>query len=225
MSHIECIVNVGFGRWHPKGTDRLVRSLIHHGFTGAIKAWKDELPPGSPTHEAVPYGLKVAALQWAFDNGHSSAMWLDSSVWCVRHPEQHGLLLARDGHYLLGNGDWRCDQWTNDACLAYFGLTREQAGSIPMISAGILGLDMRNERSREFFSQWRAAMEAGAFNGSWTARPEEGSGDRYRGHRHDQACASIIAHRLGMLIQPAEVYDMYYKPEMPGTVEFTLQGV
>ena len=220
-----CIVNVGFGGWHPKGSARLRNSLIHHGFPGRIQTWTDELPLGSPTHQEVPYGMKVAAMQWAFDQGHGRALWLDSSVWCVKYPEHHMRAIAGDGHYLLGNGDWRCDQWCNDNALAYFGLTREEAGAIPMISAGILGLDMANERSREFFAQWMAAMQAGAFNGSWTAVPEEGSGERYRGHRHDQVCASIIAHRLGMALQPTEVFDMYYRPEMPPTVEFALQGM
>lgn len=221
----ECIINVGHGGWYPKGTERLRRSLIHHGYPGELMLWSGLMPPGSPSHKDVPYGMKVHAFEAAFVAGHTRVLWLDCSVWCVKYPEHHMRSLAGDGHYLLGNGDWRCDQWCNDHALAYFGLTRAEAASIPLISSGVLGLDMANERSREFFAQWKNAMLAGAFKGAWTAVPEEGSGDRYRGHRHDQTCASIIAHRLGMVLQPTEVYDVYYRPDMPMEVEFAIQGM
>ena len=221
----DCIVNVGFGGWHPKGSFRLRRSLIEHGFEGEIKTWTDCLPPNSPPHEHTPYGMKVAAIEWAINEGFTRIMWLDSSVWAIRYPKVHMDAIARDGYYILGNGDWRCDQWTNDNCLLHFGLTREEAGEIPMISAGILGLSMDNPIAHEFFHTWKAAMLAGAFRGSWTQAPGEGSGDRYRGHRHDQSCASIIAHRLGMKLHPNEVYDMYKKDVMPETVELVLAGL
>lgn len=52
-----------------------------------------------------------------------------------------------------------------------------------------------------------------------------GMGDRYRGHRHDQSCASIIAHQLGMRLHPEQTYDYYYAPNMPETVEFALAGL
>lgn len=222
---IDCIVNVGFGAWYAKGSRRLERSLIHHGFPGAIKCWTDELPPGSPTHQECPYGMKPHAIQWALDQGHKSILWLDSSAWCVKYPRVHEQAMGRDGYYLVGNGEWRADQWTNDACLQHFGITREQARDIPLVSGGIIGLDFRNEIAREFMARYKNAKEAGVFKGSWTAVSSEGSGDRYRGHRHDQSCASIIAHQLGLLLHPEETYDMYYKPDMPETVEFALAGM
>ena len=90
---------------------------------------------------------------------------------------------------------------------------------------GIMGINFATELGREFFAQLKGAMHAGAFHGSWTHNPEEGSGDRYRGHRHDQSCASLIAHRLGMKMHPEQVYDYYYQPTMPETVEFALAGL
>lgn len=219
-----CIVNVGHGGWYPKGSARLERSLIHHGFDGHIQTWKDSLPPGSPTHQQVPYAMKVYALQWALDNGYHSTLWLDCSAWCVKYPRVHLEAMGRDGYYLVHSG-WQCDQWTNDNCLKYFGITREEAKDIPMISSGIMGINFATELGREFFAQLKGAMHAGAFHGSWTHNPEEGSGDRYRGHRHDQSCASLIAHRLGMKMHPEQVYDYYYQPTMPETVEFALAGL
>ena len=222
---IDCIVNVGFGGWYPKGSKRLERSLIYHGFAGEIKTWTNELPPGSPTHEECPYGMKLYAMQWAMEQGHQSILWLDSSAWCVKYPKVHQDAMARDGYYLVGNGDWKADQWTNDVCLAHFGLTREEAAAIPLVSGGIIGLDFRNEIAREFFRQYAEAMNAGAFKGSWTAVPEEGSGERYRGHRHDQSRAPISAHRMGLFKHPEQTYDYYYQPTMPDTVEIALAGL
>lgn len=221
----DCIVNVGFGGWHPTGSARLRRSLIEHGYPGAIQCWTNELPPGSPSHQDVPYGMKVYAMEWALTMGFQRVMWLDSSVWCIRYPEYHMQAMARDGYYLVHSG-WDCDQWTNDECLAHFGLTREQARDIPMISAGILGLNFGTELAREFFARWKNAMHAGCFKGAWTNPAYvEGGEMRNRGHRHDQSCASIIAHGMGMTLQPKEVYDMYARAEMPETVEFALRGM
>jgi hypothetical protein len=84
---------------------------------------------------------------------------------------------------------------------------------------------LKTELGREFLAQMGNAMRAGAFKGSWTATPEEGSGDRYRGHRHDQSCASIIAFSLGMHLHPEQTYDYYYRPWMPESVEFALAGL
>lgn len=220
----DCIVNVGFGHWHPKGSARLKNSLIHHGYPGHIQTWTDSLPPGSPTHQDVPYGMKVAAVEWAKNQGYTRVMWLDSSVWCIKYPKVHLEAMGREGYYLVESG-FTCDVWTNDNCLKFFGLTREQASHIPMISAGIIGLSFDNPIAGFFFDRWKEAMEGGAFNGSWTATPEEGSGPAYRGHRHDQACASIIAHRLGMRLHTQQIYDYYYQPNMPETVEFALAGM
>lgn len=222
---IDCIINVGYGHWYPRGSKRLANSLVHHGFPGAVKVWAGELPPDSPTHRESPYAMKVYAFKWAIEQGYQRILWLDSSIWCRKYPEVHMAAMARDGYYLLGNGDWKCDQWTNDACLEYFGLSRDEAREIPMLSSGVLGLDFSTETGREFFDQWEKSMLAGAFKGSWTATPSEGSGDRYRGHRHDQSCESIIAHRLGMIPHPEETFDAYYKPVLPETVEFAIQGM
>lgn len=223
---IDCIVNVGFGGWYPKGSRRLERSLIHHGFPGAIKTWTDELPPGSPTHEECPYGLKPHAIKWATEQGHKSVLWLDSSAWCVKYPRVHEQAIDRDGYYIVGNGDWRVDQWTNDRCLEHFAVSRQQARDIPLISGGIIGLDFRNEIAREFFARYWNAMEAGVFKGEWrNPHWREGQDGRYRGHRHDQSCASIIAHQMGLFIHPEQTYDFYYQPHMPETVEFALAGM
>lgn len=219
----DCIINVGIGGWYAKGSDRLRRSLIEHGYPGDIIQWKDSLPPGSPTHQQNPYAMKVYAFEHAIKEGYTNIMWLDSSAWCIRHPRIHMEAMGRDGYYLFHSG-FNCAQWTNDRCLEYFGMSREEADTIPMLASGVLGLNMGTEIAREFFAQWKNAMLAGVFRGSWTHDPKEGSG-AYQGHRHDQSAASIIAHRLGMRQHPHQLHEYYYQPVMPETAEFALMGM
>lgn len=230
---IDCIVNVGFSGWYPKGSNRLYKSLQYHGYAGELAFWMGDQkyslgnwPPEAPTFEDCPYGMKLYAFFWAMEQGHQSIMWLDSSAWAVKYPVVHEQAIGRDGYYIVANGDWRSDQWTNDACLAHFGVTREEARGIPLISGGIIGLDFRNPIAYEFFKRYAQAMNAGVFKGEWT-NPEwkEGGEVRYRGHRHDQACASIIAYQMGLYLHPEQTYDYYYQPVMPETVEFALAGM
>lgn len=224
MTYTDCIINVGHGAWYPKGSERLRRSLIYHGFAGEIRIWNDTLPPNSPTHKESSYAFKIHAFKWAIERGYQNILWLDCSAWCVKYPEEHFKALNADGYYLLDSG-WQVDQWTNDHALDYFKVSRKQAQAMPMISSGVLGLNTGSKVAMEFFRQWEASMQAGAFIGPWFIDPEEAADERHRGHRHDQSCASIIAHQLGMKLQPKETLDMYYRPDMPETVEFALQGM
>jgi hypothetical protein len=81
-----CIVSAGVGKWYPQGVARLERSLVYHGYAGDMMLYTD-LPPGSPTHEQMPYGMKLAALKSAVDLGYERILWLDASIVCIRHPK------------------------------------------------------------------------------------------------------------------------------------------
>ena len=214
----ECIINVGLGYWYPQGTDRLVDSLGDVGYEGGILTWRDTLPEGSPTHEENPYAMKIFAFKAAMEKGNSRILWLDSSVWALKKPDDHFKRIEEDGYYFFHSG-FNCAQWTNDNCLNYFGITREEAEEIPMLAGGILGLNMDHEIARTFFILWERAMLAGAFKGVWQTTETE------HAHRHDQSCASIIAYRLGMKIHPQDVNEMFWREDMPQTAEFTLQGM
>lgn len=206
------IVNVGIGAWYPKGTKRLRDSLNYHGYEGSVYTWNIAYPVGSPTHQENPYAFKVYAMQFAREQGHSRVFWIDCSGWCIKHPDEHLKALEVDGYYLFHSGFTVAD-YTNDHCLQYFGVTREEAAGMPMLASGVLGLNFDTEIAREFFAQWKGAMEAGCFRGSWAD------------HRHDQSAASIIAHRLGMRQHPHQGLDYYYQPVMPENVELVLRGM
>lgn len=218
----QCIVSCGVGQWYPRGVKRLERSLLYHGWGGAMQMHIDKYPEGSPTHQEVPYAFKLNAIQKARSEGHDQVLWLDSCAWAIKRPHAIFDRIETEGHYFWTSG-YACDTWCNNRSLNYFGISREEAKSIPMLYALVIGLDFRNHRTRQFFDWWQNACNAGVFNGSW--KREEGDPDGYEGHRHDQSAASLIAHKLGMGIDGTHDLCHLYEPNMPSSVELVFQGM
>lgn len=212
------ILNFAKGGNYPAGQARLIQTLLTYGWDltgGEIKTWNDESELGAPLHQDDPYGFKVAAWEWALKEGYDLGLWVDASVFASAavdpvfdHIRAHGYVMEEAGHF--------AGSWCNQHALDYFGITREKASQIMMYgNAGFLGLDLRETLSHQFIQNWRAALDAGAFRGSW------------QDHRHDMTCGSIIAHRLGMKpIQPkylAYVGEPFGTP--PETAVFHAQGM
>lgn len=195
--------------WYYRGQKRLLDEMINHGYRGKFGLWCSTLPKGSPTHSDNPYAFKVYAIQEGIDAGHNLVWWMDSSVYPVKKVTpvidkclEQGYVFEEAGH-LAGN-------WTNDATLAYFGISRDEAMNIPMFSAGFTMLDFNHAISKEFFNQWKRSCELGYFKGRWTNIDKSQSADeRCYGHRHDMSCASIIAYKLGMKLESGGDYLAY----------------
>jgi hypothetical protein len=114
------------------------------------------------------------------------------------------------GVYLQADG-WKCGQWANDKCLQYFGVTREESMTIQNCYACILAFDFRHPITPVFFNYWKAACQAGMFYGKGKNTLKTESEDaRCLGHRYDQTCAELIAHKLGIPLSPM-VLDDYFK--------------
>ena len=218
-----CIVTLGCGGWYPKGVDRLERSLIYHGWAEAMHMHRD-YPPGCPTHQDVPYGFKLHCIQAARDAGHDQVLWLDTSAWAIQNPLPLFDIIEKQGHYFWTSGYWS-GEWCNDRSLEYFGVTRDEAMNIRMLYALCLGFDFRHDRTKAFFDLWQKSLADGMFNGSWKREDGDREDLRYSGHRHDQSCASLIAHQLGMGIDETHYLCHLYEPNMPETVMLTFQGI
>lgn len=181
-----CIVNFADkAGWYSRGQQRLKDECFKYFPGGDVVILNDYDLIGSPKHHDNPYAFKVYAIDYARKLGYTSILFVDSSIYPVKdvtpvfdHIEKQGYLMQQAGHFI--------DRWTNDACRAYFNLSPEESKNMIMYSAGFTGLDFTNMKAVEFFTQWKAAAEAGAFKGSWSD------------HRHDMTCGSIIAQRLGM---------------------------
>lgn len=210
------IVNHAYGGFGT-GQDRLDRSLDAVGFRGGRVFFKDYLP-GCPTHEEQPYAFKIFVIREALRQGFTSIVWVDARVWALKPLDPFFEILERDGVYFMegevGPGKAYMDSRCSDDALARSGLTRDQAASVPMFGGSLYGLDFTHPTTKEFFDEWWAWYEAGLFKsftintinrekmyaGGYRGRSEGfvSADPRVLGHSHDEACASFIAHRMGL---------------------------
>lgn len=191
------IVSFGKGAWYPRGLARLRASLVGL-YDGEVQLYTDEAELGCLTHKQAPYAFKVAAIRRAQADGVDVVVWLDASVWAIKPLAPLLADVVARGHTFFHNG-WSCGQWTNDRMLQYFGMSRDEAMTISSIAAGYMGLDLRSTTVRQWLNEWEAAVPY--FPGHWDNKHGTESADtRCLGHRHDQAAASIVGHRLGMEI-------------------------
>lgn len=205
----KAIINFATGHYI-KGQDRLRKSLTDVGFDGDFMGWNHEDQIGSPLHKNNPYAFKVYAFERAIDKGYKKILWVDASIWAVKPLDpiwdcldERGYVKQYAGH-LVGT-------WANDASLAHFGITRDEAMKMEMHgNGGFFALDFDIPIAKEFFEKWKAAMLAGMFMGAWTNKHMSESQDsRCQGHRHDMTCGSIIANQLDMKAYPKDLLMAY----------------
>lgn len=219
---VDCIVSVGAGGTYPKGVDRLERSLLQHGFDGEMILYR-ELPPGAPTHAAIPYAMKLTALKIAEDRGYRSLLWLDASMVCIRNPKDMFDEIAEKGYYLSRSG-WNCAQSVSDACLELFGVTRDQAELWPECASGTVGMDLNTAIGREFFDRWYESSLNGAFNGS-RDHDNQSSDPRFKFHRQDQSAASLIANQMGLYMYDPHHFYCDLNDNMEPSIIFYRHGL
>lgn len=169
-----------------------------------IQAWTSESEVSAAPHAESMYGFKPMAFLKAFAMGYTSVLWLDASILVIKDLEPIFHIIEKDGYFFQDSG-WMNKQWCNARAKDYFGT---DAGE--MLSSGVLGINLRSEIGLKFFAEWYVAMRSGIFNGS------------HDDHRHDQLCASIIAHKLGMKLQEGNTFFIYGKPGDPRIKENTL---
>jgi hypothetical protein len=195
------VLSVAAGHWYPTGQQRLFDSLEERGENATRLFWRDRYPPGCPTHEEVPYSFKPYAFQEARRLGFDQALWLDASCWLIRPLDTVWGRMADDGWFLEPDGNM-VGEWISDQALELLQLGRDEALGMGLMEGKLIGLDFRNPVASRFLDEWTRLAELGGFNGAWSNRSEEVSTDaRCSGHRHDIACGSPVAHRLGMAFQ------------------------
>lgn len=161
-----------------------------------------DIHPDCPPHKVAPYGFKVYAVEYVRNLGYDIIIWLDSPNRLKKPVEDWCEEIAKVGVYLQQDG-WKCGQWANDKCLEYFGITRDEAMEIPNIYACILAFDFRHPITDVFFRQWKQACLDGMFYGKANNKEKtESQDERCLGHRYDQTCAELIAHKLGIPLSP-----------------------
>jgi hypothetical protein len=216
------VVNVATGRY-VKGQERLTEALATLGED--YRVWRDELPPGSPTHQETPYAFKAWALEAARLSGHTLMLWCDASIVPIapldpifQYAEAHGVWLADNG--------WKNSQWTCDAAYGdLFDVDREDFRElnrkIKHVVATAFALDVMHPKGALFMTEYLRLAKEGAFQGPWWnsngERPDYASKagaepcgpPECLGHRHDQTAASVIAWRLGIPLTTCPKFFSY----------------
>lgn len=188
-------LSAGIGRWYTDGIERLHGSLISYGWPYDIKIWKDDWPSNKFDRNCV-YNIKADAFNWALAQGYKTIIWGDASIYAQGLMEPFVDRIKRDG-YWIGMSGYNAAQTCSDACLNYFGVTRDWAEKVPDSATGLFGVNVGNPVALEFIETWIKAGRDGAFAGS-RLHAGQSKDPRYLHHRQDQACASIIAGKLGM---------------------------
>lgn len=181
----------------------LITSLLKHtnAHIFTFRNVKD-IHPDCPTHQENPYAFKVYAIEYARKFGFDIVIWLDSPNRLKKATEPWLEDIARVGVYLQADG-WWCGEWANDRCLDYFGVSRDEAMKIQNIYACIMAFDFRHPIADQFFTMWKQACLDGIFRGKHHNKDKtESQDERCQGHRHDQSCAELIAHKLGIPLSP-----------------------
>lgn len=201
---MKAVVNVSTQKYR-NGQERLYNSLKQYPVS--LLFFHGEKEIGCLPHSQSMYGFKPYAMELARNAGATSVLWLDASMVAIKdispifdHIEKHG--------YFFQDSGWMNNQWTNDATFDYFDT---DAG--PMMSTGVLGLDFNNKLAIQFFEYWMQSCKDGIFNGSHT------------NHRHDQTCASIIAHKLRMGLTENNTYWNYGKYPFHENIVILADGI
>jgi hypothetical protein len=184
--------------------ERQLHCLSSHGYEGTWLGWQSDLPTGSPSHNEAPFGFKPFCLMEAVARGYTTVLWMDASVVPVgpinsmfQHIEENGFLFFEEDHSV--------GEFCGDAALETLGLTREKSFELRSCWACVIGLNLNQPLSRCFLEEWaRLAKDGKTFAGpKWSGVkgfPRTASADpRVKGHRYDQAAASVLAHRLGLI--------------------------
>lgn len=197
-------------------------------FNGAFLGYMGEESVGSPKHIESNYAFKIFAIEQAIENNFTSILWLDSSTFAIKDIEPIFKLIETEGYFMQEAGAW-VGNWASDRVLEYFGITRDEAMTIPMYSAGYTGLNLYNGNAVKFFTEWKDCMFEGLFNGRWDNNDKTESKDiRCLGSRHDMVVASILAQKMGFKYQSGNDYIEYGSPETEAkneTIVIKNQGI
>lgn len=191
-----------------KAMQRLERSLKNNlpDYKGYFFTDEKEIHPDCPLHSEVPYAFKPYAMQRAIDDGNDIIMWADSCIYATKPLKDFIREITLAGSVFFDNIGFTVGDYTSDHCLEYYGISRDEAFRMKMIMACLFGIDVTNEKGKQFFEMYK---DITCYDGSWTNFEKDVSSDsRVLGHRHDQSVASIVINKLGLKVTRGQ--DTYF---------------
>lgn len=217
------VVSFADGTGHyGKAMMRLEHSLKQVGFGDEFHRFKGindyshiESPPHKGPENAVPYAFKAHSIRKAMEDGARYILWCDSVVYATKSIAPVFEHIALHGYLFFDNIGYSIGDYTSDACLHHFGMSRAEAFESKMIMACVMGFDVQHPQAKEFLQQYIAAAGDGvsyrqrtpdtAKYGDWTNEHCQVSNDlRVKGHRHDQSVASVLIKKMRLTITRAQ---------------------
>lgn len=210
MPDKKCVVSFADGvGYYAKALMRLELSLKQVAFDGYFKGINDYGHIESPLHKgpgAVPYAFKAYSIKKAIEEGADLLLWCDSVVYATKSLTPIFDHIKKRGYLFFDNIGYSIGDYTSDACLNHYGMSREEAFNSKMIMACVMGFDLNNMTAKHFLDQYISAAADGiSYPGSWTNENLQVSNDmRVKGHRHDQSVASVLIKQMGLEITRAQ---------------------
>ncbi len=197
---------------YAKALMRLELSLKQTGFGGKFYGINDYGHINSPHHKgstnAIPYAFKAMAIKKAMEEQNNTGLllWCDSVVYATKSIEPIFEYIKENGYLFFDNIGFTIGDYTSDACLNKFSMTREKAFNSKMIMACVMGFNLDNPHCQKFLNEYIAAASDGvSYIGDWHNNNLQVSNDmRVKGHRHDQSVASVIIKQMGLEIINAQ---------------------
>lgn len=202
------LINAAFGAWYPKGSERLERSLIYHGWNHAMKFWRDGISNKFFNPE-FPYTIKAAAFDEAIKLGFTHILWMDCSLWVTEDPNKLMEIVDEKGGLFIKSG-YNLAQTSSDDDLKWAQTSRDSAEKLPELWSCIFGVNLETEQGKKFMNYFFDACKNGVFN-----EPREhgnrSKDARFLHARQDQTAASWAYHKSGYdcLLEPNQILVNY----------------
>lgn len=195
VSNKAVIICAGIGGWYSAGVRRLERTLNFEGWGGAIMTWTD-YPPNCPTHDEVPYYLKIAAFEEAIKAGYTHILWVDASFFAVKNPMPIFDIINEQGYWFFSSG-YNLAESINDYALKFFGKSRDEAEKQIEWASGCVGINLENPDGKSLYEKWKYYMDCGLSKGS-RLHDNQSDDPRFKFHRQDQSCLNLAIWELGL---------------------------
>lgn len=200
---------------YAKALMRLEQSLKQTGFHGIFKGINDYGHINCPPHRgtnSIPYAFKALSIKKAIEEGATKILWCDSVVYATKNIDHLFLHIGQKEYLLFDNIGFSIGDYTSDACLNHFGMSREEAFNSKMIMACVMGFDIESPLARQVLDEYiECALDGITYPGSWTNENLQVSNDmRVKGHRHDQSVISILAKKYNLNITNAQSTHFAY---------------
>ena len=212
-----CLLNAAWGAWYPKGTDRLVRSAIHHGWEYDILTFKNEII-NEYFDPNQPYTIKAAALVEAIRRGYTHILWADCSCWFVDNPNRLMEIVDEEGGYFIKSG-YNLAQTSADSDLTWAGADRNTAEYFDEVWSCLFGINLETEQGKIWVETFLSGAASGVFG---TSRHHNGASQdaRFLHARQDQTAASWAFYLAGYktMREPNEHLEYYSEQTKSNTI-------